>query len=527
MNIISIDVGTYSVKILESVSERKNLVHQAVHEVVVEDYKQQIKGQQENEHFANTQLSIIKEFLSRVDYDAKIIFQVPSEITTARFLTLPTNNKKKAELMVPFQLEEDVPFLSNHYHYAVGFDKKSSQMQALATIVQKEKFNELHDKLTDLDCLPHYLTDEISLFQNYAQLADAEENYAILDLGHRQSKCYFVKDRRIVSTHSSFVGGHLINQVISQTYNISMQETIVYKHQNAFFLTPQQKDQVDKDQLEFAQMMDRAVKDLIMDLKRWIIGFKVGHSESVQKLYICGGSSNIKNIKSYLSHHLGVSVNHFSPYELVNFGKFELDKKQKTSFILSHLGGLTLNQKLPPLNFLNGAYATNNYEDLPLHSATFIGMRVTIVVMILMGFFALERLQLNKENKRVDKKLTKVLKDESLGFSVLQRRKVKKTPQVGVKKLKTRVQSIRQEITTIQSASEIDSITPLAKVSSLALPGETYLQRFEASAGKAFATFESTESTQLQELKTSLENLGLEQQKIDVTDNELQLSFSY
>ena len=59
----------------------------------------------------------------------------------------------------------------------------------------------------------------------------------ILDLGHSTTKAYFIHQQQIVSTHISYVAGSVIDQVIAETYQISLPEAIIYKHQNSFLLT--------------------------------------------------------------------------------------------------------------------------------------------------------------------------------------------------------------------------------------------------------------------------------------------------
>jgi general secretion pathway protein L len=533
MNIISIDLGTYSVKIFESIAERKNLVHQAIHEVVVADYRDQIKNISPEDHPLQTQFSIIASFLGKAKYDAKTIFQLPSELTTIRFLGLPTNNKKKAELMIPFQLEEDVPFLAHQFHYASGLFKKGNQIQALASIVDKTKFENFHDKISQQQILPFYLTDEVSIVQSYVQTANLEKNYMIVDLGHKTTKAYLVKDKRIVSTHRSAVGGQIIDAVISETYGITLKEAVTFKHQNAFVLIPGQDKNIDQDQLEFSKMMDKILEELMNDLKRWLIGFKVAHKEVVEKIYICGGTSNLKNIKAYLSFHTSLPVKNFLPYELLNFGRIELTKSQQKCFAIGHMMGQSIGQKTPPLNFLSGAYAASHFEDLPLHSAAFAGVRVALMSMLLMLAFAIERYQLNKFDLSLDLKLNKVLKDPLLGFTVLNLRTMKLKPETGLVKIDSKIKELQLEIKSIEESSSVNALAPLAQLSQLNLISKLHLASFESmdkTASALFKPLNAQENVSLEEwdqLEKSLQDMNLLESKIEKSAQSLEIKFRY
>ena len=59
--------------------------------------------------------------------------------------------------------------------------------------------------LQEKQILPNILTSEISYYQNYTELREINEPICILDLGHTTTKAYFLKDSRVIATHTNYV----------------------------------------------------------------------------------------------------------------------------------------------------------------------------------------------------------------------------------------------------------------------------------------------------------------------------------
>src|SRR5687768_10335650 len=105
MNILSIDVGSYSIKFIESHFERKQLVHQSFYQIILEEFAQDFPKEITLEEI---QLEVVKEYLKKGKFEGKIIYQYPSRQLTVRLLTLPVISKKKVEMMIPFQLDKNL-----------------------------------------------------------------------------------------------------------------------------------------------------------------------------------------------------------------------------------------------------------------------------------------------------------------------------------------------------------------------------------------------------------------------------------
>jgi hypothetical protein len=216
-------------------------------------------------------------------------------------------------------------------------------------------------------------------------------------MGHNSTKAYFIYKGNIVANHISYIGGKVITDVMAKTYNISEQEAEIYKHNNCFVLTAAQFAEVDTSQQEFAKLMKNTLTPLLLDIKRWEVGFRVKYLHAVQTIYVMGGSSNIINIEKFLAEELSCNVEKIDVFKDHKRTILPFDKKQNSSFMLAEVMAFSQSTKRPLLNFLKGNYSSSFDNSIPLHSTIFIATRLLIVALILLLSLVFERFFLNKD----------------------------------------------------------------------------------------------------------------------------------
>ena len=113
MRAISVDLGNYSVKFLNYNIQKKTIQFIESDEIVI-DLEHIEDGSQES--IWSAQLEIVKSYLEEIDYEYQLLLNMPSDIATSRFFHLPVKSKKKASLMLPFKVEEDLPYLLSDCH---------------------------------------------------------------------------------------------------------------------------------------------------------------------------------------------------------------------------------------------------------------------------------------------------------------------------------------------------------------------------------------------------------------------------
>jgi Tfp pilus assembly PilM family ATPase len=521
MNILAIDLGTYSVKFFECRLERKQLRYLGHREIVISKIRSQFDPDTTVNEIHN---EIVRSYLKQSQFEGKVIYQIQDNFTTSRYLELPVNNRKKAEQMVPFLLEENIPYSLSDIHYTSTLVKHGENYSALVSIAQLDYFDNYYSYLEETGTLPGILTTEMGVIQSFIDQKEYSGSFCIVDIGHESTNAYFIHNKEVISSHLTNLGGKVLDDIISNTYQIPLDEAVLYKHENCFFLTDDQLDGVTDEQREFASLMSGAFMPLILDLKRWELGYRVKFGNPINKIYITGGSSNIKNIENFLTSHLNLKVEKFNSSKLI-----DIEKKEKQSFLLSYMMAATQRSSTQVPNFLTGNYTSGFSDSISMHSVSFIFSRMMVVCLVLASFMAVNRtFFLTEKSKDLDRKIKKLLKQESLAISRRDQKKYRRSPDRVLKIIKKKNRLVKQEIRTIHSATEVNAAIPLMQVSEYISRNELVnMELFENKDGEVRIQFSSKEPKELEALKSHLKAGPFNRLEIDLKKDAKSMTIKF
>ncbi len=459
---ISIELGRYSLKILSYQIEKKGPKLIKCDEVVLDQsygLNQEEKAEQIDSQWPQI-LEQISQYLQYIDQDYHLLMNLPSDIVSSRYLSFPVNNRKKAMMMLPFQIEEDLPYSIHDCHYADTLKIENNKTKVMVGLTHKEHFNSFFNQLESFRIEPKVLTSDISNHQAFieANAVHFPEDFCVINLGHSTSRGFYFHEGELVANHQSYIAGALLTEAISQTYSISDEEATLYKHQNSFMLLEEQYDQVNENQRDFAKVMDSTLAPLLNDIKRWNIGHRVNFGKAINDIYICGGTSNIKNIQNYLAEKIGVNIHFFDPYQQLDSDKIDPDKKLRRKFAqVATLASVTT-KKARLMNFLKDQYKFAGNSDLPLESTVFLTTRTTLIAGIMSLFFIVLGILNMTQHKRAQKVAQGLMKNKNINMPKPTINRGRKKPIVIVNKLNSKQKLVEQEVSVIKSALKPNSI---------------------------------------------------------------------
>ncbi len=530
MNSLNIDLGSYSVKFFETTGDRKQVVHRTSHEVIIDQVRSRFPGL----NLQEIQLEVINNYLKARNYEGKINILLPDEQVTTRYIDLPVSNRKKAEQMIPFQIDENLPYPISNAHYSWILFKKGANLSAQVSVLQQATFAQFFDGLKSKEIVPTLITTESFLIQNFIEnfnipsrkINKMAEPFCIIDIGHNTSKGYFVNRSQVVSNHVSRTAGQVLDEVITQTYQISKDEAIVYKHENCFFLNDEQMEGVEEDQKEFARLMKQAITPLVNDIKRWELGFRVKNGLAVKTIYITGGTSQINNICNFLTTELSIKVEPLQIYDLVKQPKLPFSEVEKLKHTVTYLMALSQTAKTTVATMLTGSYSTSIAETIPLHSMAFIFSRAAVVVALIMASLFGERFFLTRQADGLNKQIANLLKNPELDISKKDQRELKIKPERILKIIDKKNKEANREVKLAMENSKLNAVGPLIELSQkLNANPNIDLQSFESDHGSVQARFNAKSLDALDPLNNELKNLNLPQSKVAREGNTLTLEY--
>ncbi len=459
---IAIENGTYSVKFLTYKLERKKVVLLKTDEIVIDDIST------EDNDIWKTQFQIIKEYLSHIEVEYQVILTLPGEIISHRFITLPVKNKRKAMMMLPFQIEEDIPNSLSLSHWAEAVELKKDHCEATVGIVRKDLFDEYFNEIQQINLTPLALTSDVSAIEQFIDenKSNFPDHFCILNIGHESTRSFYFKDGNVVAINHSYIAGKSITMAISENYSISLEEATLYKHQNGFLHLEELYDKLDNNQREFAKMMDATLTPLISEMKRWDIGHRVEHGQPIKHIYICGGTSNIKNMDNYLSSKLNVVVEKLNPYQYMSSSNIDYDDKIRSKFTINSILAFNAPMKSKLVNFLKGEYSIKSGDEMPLDAFTLITIRTFMVSCLISLFFIVNIFITNMRIDNAKRAEVSLFKNPVLS-SIISKSIIRRSsgnPSILINKLDDQEKMIQQEVKVIQSSLQTNALYQLNSI---------------------------------------------------------------
>lgn len=129
---------------------------------------------------------------------------------------------------------------------------------------------------------------------------------AFVDLGHETTRVATVRGWEPLIGRTIRTGGKQITEVIKERLGGSLEEAETVKHQYAAIFDDSTAPSADMKHLSDA--IKDALRPVVRDLRRTFQGLYARKRIEVERVYICGGTSQIKNLEKYLSAEIGVPV---------------------------------------------------------------------------------------------------------------------------------------------------------------------------------------------------------------------------
>lgn len=516
MSILVIDCGTYSIKFIEGRILKKKFVIDELEEILLED----VRGPNEIDiSIHELQQRIISGYLQDQNFHGRIITQLPNEFLTNRYLDLPAKNKKDAELMIPFQLEEDLPFNIIDTHYIVNLYKKiNGQFSAIVQIAEKSVFATYRNFLQAYHTVPSNLTSELSVYQSFVEEKKIESNVCILDIGHETTKAYLIYNGIIYTHHISYIAGAAIDEAIAKTYDIGPSEARLFKHENSFFLTKSQLDTVTKEQQDFALMMHQTFKDLLSQIDRWLLGHRVKTGQNIEHIYLTGGSANIKNIDNYITERLKISVSQFMTPGLEKM----ISTQEYNALTFGYTMGATNSFKEPAKNFFTKEFASALKDGIKLENTFFTFYRVAVICLVMIAGLLVESLYfISNDIKTTNRDIRKLIKSSDLNLTRKQEAYLRKRPERIQKIVERKNKAIEIDLDVLENVPKTSALKNLHTITeAIKRNAQVSVVKYSGDLVNGTAEFVSKTQRDREQLIKVLKKLNVNEVNIDDTDKE-------
>ncbi len=336
-DVVGIDIGTGAIKIVEISWNKdqpvlKNLGIEMLPPEIIED----------GQVFSSKGLTdILIQLLAKTPISSKhAIIAVGGRGMLARELILPVMTKEELQEAVKWELGKYISYPPNSFYFdfsIMGKGNIESEIRVLLVASPHEFINTITSIVKNVGLIP--VAIDVEPLALYRTFIDAE-NAMIIDIGKRLSQITVFQKGIPVIIRNIPLGGQGMTEVIMQVQRISFYEAeqLKKKHIDLFNFDSLKEHNETKQQLELF------FADFLRDVRRTAEYYQLQNKMvSIDKVYLTGGGSQIKNLVSYLSRLLDLPVVMHDPFVRLEIPKsFDKSYLQKIAPQLGVAIGLSL-----------------------------------------------------------------------------------------------------------------------------------------------------------------------------------------
>jgi len=307
-NIVGIDIGVGSIKLVSVSKSDKGLILDAIGETKsprVEWTKEDKSGKAILE-VANS----VKLLLSELKIKAtQVVTSLPEDEVVSRLIRLPPLKESEVRDALTFEAETFVPFPLNQVSidYEVVEQDESGRLTIFA-IAAKNDLIQSYIKLFKQVGLDLAALESPAVAIRRAVINSVSEKAAILlvDMGEKYSDIVSINGGKVYFTRAMSVGGESLTRAISINLGLDMASAEEYK--KAYGLKEMELEGKIKNAIQpvFISMAE--------EIRRALASFREEQNKAAELLVLSGGGANLPGLAEELTKILGIEVQVIQPF---------------------------------------------------------------------------------------------------------------------------------------------------------------------------------------------------------------------
>ena len=301
-NVLSIDLGTNIIKIAEGKYQKDKLTVNKLLQIITPEGAI-ADGKITNEQsIINTLEFLIKEN----NIKAKdIIFTTNSSSIINRDILVPKVQEEEMETVIRYEIQQYLPINLDDYiiQYIVLdeiVDDSGAKLKINVTSFPERMATSYYNVVEALELNPYALDvtyNSINKLANYSHYTTNNGKVmggtvAFVDMGATSINMAIFKNGKLDFTRMIKSGGDNIDYALSQSLNMSIKSTESLKKKDADLLNYDEQDTLNVT-------IRSSVDEILEELERIIKFYGNKSNSTIEKIYIYGGLSNLKNIDIY------------------------------------------------------------------------------------------------------------------------------------------------------------------------------------------------------------------------------------
>ena len=301
-NVIGLDIGTNSIKLLE-VEESKGGYRLKNFGITPLPKDSIVNGSVVNH---DAVVSAIQHMITNLKIKTRdVVASISGHPVIIKKITMPLATDEELEESIKFEAEQYIPFdleeVNIDYEVLTSEEEKADQMNVMLVAAKKVMINDYSKALTDAGLNPVILDIDVFALENAFELnypSEEEQNTALIDVGASTININVVKGGLSAFTRDVFLGGNQITEDIQKEFGISFDEAETLKTSG----------DINKDDFGGKEIVKKVCDNIGLEIQKSLDFYSSTTYEQVSKIYLSGGCARIPILKEVIAEKANVAT---------------------------------------------------------------------------------------------------------------------------------------------------------------------------------------------------------------------------
>lgn len=246
--------------------------------------------------------------------DATVVIAVPSSDVSTWVVEVPFTQGKQIASVLPAVLEEKIPFDMDevvvHSHPLESGPTAldgAPGTRLFCAMARHDQVQGMLDEMGGIGVDPRYLPVDTGALVNLVRFVPQEgagQAVIVMDVGHHTTKLCVVVDGVPRLLRTLDWGGRQIDAALQEHYRFDDGEVAAYKARAVTLAA----DDADEEVKRMVEVVEEAARPLVALLRTSLIAFEDEYGQEVDRIYVCGGGSELRGFNGFLAEDLGVEI---------------------------------------------------------------------------------------------------------------------------------------------------------------------------------------------------------------------------
>ena len=330
--LIGIDIGTFTIKLvcLKKTGAQWTLIRWGII-----PYAEDIPLDTPLVDRRSQAVMALQNYMRTADFPTKkAVSSVSGNAVIVRYVKMAKSSPSELAKSIKFEAEPYIPFNIEEVNLSFSIlgeanENGQAQMETVLVAAKKDAVDLRIDLLREAGMIPVILdVDAFALENAYESVYPSSQSETVLfmNIGASFTNMSIVEKGISRVVRDVFISGNTLTKAIQQQFQCDIKTAEQKKITYGLSENPS-----DPEAQQVNEVLMPIARDIVTEVQRSIDFYlSQGPDRSVTKIFLCGGSANLKALDNFLSNELKIPVEIFNPLSLLLNAPADLSEEQKS-----------------------------------------------------------------------------------------------------------------------------------------------------------------------------------------------------